>query len=97
MRAGRDLAAAQKQLQTLEATRLALTTRLQLTLNALALTLDAENSTWSRIDASTTSGRADDRGRWEILQRRREADRYRAVLGLLATATDEPASVEADG
>jgi len=63
MSAGRDLAAARKQLQTLEATRRALTARLRLTLNALALTLDAENSTWQRIDASTAHGRLDDQGR----------------------------------
>lgn len=96
MSAGRDLAAAHKQLHTLEATRRALTARLALTLNALALTLDAENSTWRRIDASTANGRLDDQGRWEMLQRRREAERCRAVLELLAAAGDDPADVAAD-
>jgi hypothetical protein len=96
MTAGRDLSAAKKQLQILEATRSALTARLQRTLDALALTLDAENSTQLRIDAFTTHGRIDDHRRWESLQRQREAERYRALLGLLAAAGDDPADVVAD-
>ena len=97
MRAGRELAALHKQLHTLEETRRALTARLQLTLNALALTLDAESSTRLCIDESTTPRRLDDGGRWESLRREREAERYRVVLGMLATAGEAPADVVADG
>jgi hypothetical protein len=97
MSAARDLAALYKQLHTLGDTRRALTARLQLTLNALALTLDAEASTQLCIDASTAHRRPDDRARWESLQRQREAERYRALLGLLAAAGEDPADAAADG
>lgn len=89
MRVGRELTALHKQLHTLEETRRVLTARLELTVNALALTLDAERSTQLCIDASTTYGCLDERGRWESLQRQREADRYRVVLGLLAKAGEQ--------
>ena len=91
MSAGRDIAALHKQLLALEETRRVLAARLELTVNALAVTLEAQTSTQLRIDASTASGRPDEDECWESLRRQRETERYRTVLGLLA-ADDEDRS-----
>lgn len=91
MHAPRDLAQLHKQLHTLEETRRGLTARLQLTVNALALTLDAETSTQRSIDASSTYGHLDASKRGESAHRLREAERYRVILRLLAADGDAAA------
>jgi hypothetical protein len=84
MTAARDIAALQTQLLSLEETRRVLAARLELTVNALATTLDAQASTQLRIDASTAPRGTGEDKCWENLHRRREAERYRTVLRLLA-------------
>lgn len=91
MTTARDLDSLRKQLFTLDDTRRALIARLELTVKALALTLDAQASTQQCIDLSTANGHVDDRRRWENLQWQREAERYRAVLGLLVADGDDSA------
>jgi hypothetical protein len=92
MTAIRSLPALHGQLYRLEETRRLLTARLHRTVNALALTLDAQAGTRERIDEAMPWGSADDVGPGDIVQRQGDLERYRAVLDLLATDSEHSTS-----
>jgi hypothetical protein len=92
MTAVRSLTALHGQLYRLEETRRLLTARLHRTVNALALTLDAQAGIRERIHEATPWGSAEDVEPWEIAQHQEDVERYRAVLDLLATDSEHSTS-----